>query len=252
MKIQPLWQDSEYFIADPSRRSEVHAWRFTLDPPSDRLSRYERSLNADELRRADRFRTEALRRRFVVGRGGLRAVLGRHLGCAAGDVEFSYGEHGKPALAQDRGIEFNLAHTQDIALCAVARGRAVGVDVEGLRAIDNAARIILRFFSPREQTDFLALSDSERYTAFFRGWTRKEAFLKATGTGLATELDSFDVTLRPDQPAALLRVGSDPSEVNRWTICDIDVGPGLAAALVVAAHPDGLSLRFWDGIPTHS
>ena len=105
------------------------------------------------------------------------------------------------------------------------------MDVEAVRALENAERIIERFFSAREQAEFLALPDADRRAAFFRGWSRKEAFLKATGTGLSTRLDSFDVTLGP--VASLLRVGDDPDEAGRWSLLDLDAGPDFAAALAV-------------------
>ena len=234
------------------RDDEVQVWRFSLDPGEADLGRLDRTLDGNERERARRFRTEALRRRFVAGRGGLRAILGFTLRIDPAEVAFVYGDHGKPALAGAGGpgrIEFNLAHSSALALCAVSRGRSVGVDVEGLRPLDDAERIIRRFFSEREQADFLALPAHERLAAFFRGWTRKEAFLKAKGTGLATQLDAFDVTLRPGDQAAVLRVGDDPAEAARWALIDLDAGPGFAAALALGRGPEGGPIRLWDGVP---
>jgi 4'-phosphopantetheinyl transferase len=229
---------------------EVHVWRFSLDPQLADLDRLNRALNDSERNRASRFRTGELRRRFVAGRGTLRAILGFCLKIDPAEVAFTFGEHGKPSLAAGGGaIEFNLAHSGGMALCAVARGRILGVDLEALRQLDDAENIIRRFFSPRERTDFLALPDHERLAAFFRGWTRKEAFLKAKGTGLATDLDSFDVTLRPDEAAALLRVGDDPAEAAHWALFDLDAGPGFAAALAVARGETACSIRLWEGAP---
>lgn len=231
---------------------EIHVWRFDLTPTECELARFERSLHDDERCRAARFRTETLRRRFTAGRGGLRAVLGAYLECPPDGVTLTYGTHGKPALADPVGsgpIAFNLTHTHDLALCAVTPGRTVGVDVEAVRPMEDAERIIRRFFSPREQADFLALPAPERLAAFFRGWSRKEAFLKATGTGLATVLDSFDVTLDPDRPAALLRVGDDPTEAARWSLLDLNVGDGYAAAVAVSGPAGRDALRLWRGLP---
>jgi 4'-phosphopantetheinyl transferase len=231
---------------------EIHVWRFRLDWSEDHLARFESFLSDDERRRAERFRVGDLRRRFVAGRLALKAVLGSYLGCLWDKVEFSYGTHGKPRLAEafaTGGLEFNLAHSHELALVALTKGRAVGVDVEAIRPMRDAERIIRRFFSPREQAEFLALPEAERLAAFFRGWTRKEAFLKATGTGLATELDAFDVTLGPDEPVALLRVGDDPSEPARWSLLDLDAGPGFAAALAVLGPVGRDAIRLVDGGP---
>ena len=109
--------------------------------------------------------------------------LGATLGRPPEQVAFAYGDHGKPRLAvTDSGpVEFNLAHSHGLALCAVTVGRVIGIDIEAVRAFDNAERIIDRFFSTHEQAEFLALPDAERVAAFFRGWSRKEAFLKAIG-----------------------------------------------------------------------
>jgi 4'-phosphopantetheinyl transferase len=227
---------------------EVHVWRFGLDPPPDTLARLEAVLCGPERTRADRFRTETLRRRFVAGRGSLRMLLGSYVDRPPGEIEFGYGPHGKPWLVGGEGLEFNLAHSHGVALCAVTRGGAVGVDIEAARSMESAERIIRRFFSPAECLAFLRLTEFERPAAFFRAWARKEAFLKATGSGLSTALDSFDVTLGPDEPAALLRVGDDPAEPARWWLGDLDAGPGFAAAVVVArrgAEPV-VRLRSWD------
>jgi 4'-phosphopantetheinyl transferase len=118
------------------------------------------------------------------------------------------------------------------------------VDVEKLRPVGESARIVARYFTPREQAEFLAHAEPERTAAFFRGWTRKEAFLKATGTGIAAGLDSFEVTLAPDL-AALVRVGDDPSAADRWTLRDLDAEPGYAAAVAVEGLISGIILRDW-------
>ena len=230
----------------------VRVWRFALGQPVDALGRLERSLSPDERARADRFKAGPLRASFVAGRGGLRAVLAAELSCDPSDLAFIYGPHGKPELAEpwaSTGLRFNLAHSGGLALCALAYGRAVGVDVEAGKDLTDFPGIIRRFFSSAEQSAFLALPEADRRPAFFRAWARKEAFLKAVGTGLATALDSFDVTLGPAEPAALLRVGDDPDEAGRWTLLDLDAGPGYASALAVAGKLDADSVRQFDGLP---
>jgi 4'-phosphopantetheinyl transferase len=221
----------------------VHVWRIRLDVSDQLAARFEPTLAADERERADRFRTAELRRRFVAGRGALRALLGAYLGIEPALVAFSYGHRGKPSLANP-GVEFNLAHTDDLALCALTVGRAVGVDVERLRPMDDAERIIARYFTSRECLEFLEHPRAERASAFFRGWTRKEAFLKATGEGLAASLDSFEVSLDAGG-ARLLRVGDDPDAARRWSLVDVDVEPGFVAALAVEGPIEAVFVRDW-------
>ncbi len=248
MIAPPFWSSSIGFrgLLD----NEVHVWRFGLDAPSSVLNRFEATLSHDEIARADRFRGPGLRARFIAGRGGLRAILARYTGRTPDALEFAYRENGKPWLTGEPNppkLEFNLAHSHEVALCAVVANRVVGVDIEHMRPMENGPAIIQRFFSPSERAAFLGLPEAERFAAFYRGWTRKEAYLKAVGTGLATELDSFDVPLAPGEPPALLRIGDDPVEPGRWLMCDIEPGPGYAGSLVVARGEwEPPRVRLWD------
>ena len=130
-------------------------------------------------------------------------------------------------------IRFNLSHSGGYALYAIARGREVGVDVEVIRPKSKAPELVNRFFSAKEKAAFQELGADERVSAFFAGWTRKEAYVKATGKGLRFPLDRFDVSLKPGDQNALLEVEGAPEEVNRWSLRDIDLGPGFCAALAV-------------------
>jgi 4'-phosphopantetheinyl transferase len=229
---------------------EGHVWRFPLDPPTAVFERFDATLSDDERRRAERFRAGHLRRRYIAGRGGLRAILAAYLDCPAEQVTFQYGPHGKPSLAFGTSFEFNLTHSHELALCALTRVGRIGVDVEELRPMEEHGRkLIGRFFSEAEQGEFLSVPEAEQLASFFRAWTRKEAFLKAVGTGLATVLDSFDVTLGPDVPPALLRVADDPDASTRWSVFDLDPGAGYAAALVVEANGQPIRVRIGDLAP---
>jgi 4'-phosphopantetheinyl transferase len=142
----------------------------------------------------------------------------------------AYGTHGKPFLASpDDGLDFNLSHSGRWLLFAFARGRAVGVDVESMdRAVDWDA-VARRFFSAREQAALQSLPAEQRRGAFFRCWTRKEAYLKATGQGVTLGLSRFAVTLAPGGPAALAWV--EEGDPQGWSIADVDPEPGYAGAL---------------------
>ncbi|MFO0950317.1 MAG: 4'-phosphopantetheinyl transferase superfamily protein [Isosphaeraceae bacterium] len=225
----------------------VHVWRIRLDLPEELLAQIEAVLAPDELARADRFKRPGVRSRFVAGRGSLRNILGAQVCHDPAALVFRYGLHGKPSLAvpDGTGLEFNLTHSGDLALCALTIGRAMGVDVEQLRPMTEAERIIDRYFTEREQAAFLRHGPDDRPSAFFRGWTRKEAFLKVTGDGLTRPLDSFEVDLDDRPTGLLLRVGDDPDAASRWSLVDINAGPGYIAALAVEGPLDRLTVDDW-------
>jgi 4'-phosphopantetheinyl transferase len=207
-----------------------------------------RLLGAEERARAERFHFARDRDRYVASHGMLRSVLGRYAGQPGPALRFAAGPHGKPALALPAGsdLRFNLSHSGDLALLAVARGREVGVDVEQVaeRAWMEVAR---RFFSSREQSLLAELPDGARPEAFFRCWTRKEAYIKARGLGLHANLTAFDVSLAPGEPAALLRAADDPVGPEGWQLVDLAPAPGYAGALAVEG--DGWGVACWDWQP---
>lgn len=210
---------------------EVHVWRIGLEQPEDLLERFRRTLEPNELERASRFHFERLQRHFVVARGFLREVLARYLEAKPDELRFAYNDYGKPSLAGEHSLVFNMSHSHEIALVGVTRGAALGIDVEHVRANFASSDIARRFFSRFEVETFDSLRKEEQVSAFFRCWTRKEAYIKAIGKGLSQALDRFDVTLAPGDPAALLR--AEGEEALRWSLSDIEVGPGYFAALAV-------------------
>ena len=225
---------------------EVHVWRVALEQPEQVVQRFRSTLEPEELYRADRFHFEKDRRGFVVSRGFLRAVLGRYLSANPEALRFSYGHYGKPALDGDHkqsALRFNMSHSRSVALVAVIETRELGVDVEYIRADFASEEIARRFFSPREVAAFNALPVEQRVAAFFRCWTRKEAYIKAIGRGLSQPLDGFDVTLGPTEPAALLR--ADDDNASRWSLSDIDTGADYAAALVIEGQIPNIVCWQW-------
>ena len=238
-----IWSSPSESPARPALlEDEVHVWRLRLDrSPEEFLA----LLDTDELARANRFYFEKDRKHFLVARGFLRLLLGRYLRLEPGQLQFSYGAWGKPALDgkfRESRLRFNMSHSHGVALYAVTEGREIGIDVEHVRpdfASDNVAR---RFFSPLEVDVFSELPEDDRVAAFFRCWTRKEAYIKATGRGLSQPLDGFDVTLGSGDSVALLR--TDDGSHERWQLVDIAVGPGYAGALAVE-KPVG-KIRYWN------
>ncbi len=230
----------------PLSPDDVHIWRASLYVEAP-IAHVEQTLSPDERERAARYRFERDRDRYIVARGALRAILGRYLGLAPADPRFVYGPQGKPALAPEHGagISFNLSHAGDVALYAVTRGRRVGIDVERVDPDIVGTTVAEHTFSPREVAALRALPRRQQPEAFFRCWTRKEAYVKALGAGLALDLRSFDVSLAPGDPPALLATRPDPYEAARWSLHDLDAGPGYTAALAVEGHDVRISLRPW-------
>jgi 4'-phosphopantetheinyl transferase len=197
---------------------------------------WEAFLAPDEQERARRFHFPADRRRFVYGRGVLRWLLGAYLEADPARIQFTYSSEGKPELKPapaSRQLHFNLSHSGTRVLLAFAWERRVGADVEQVRNDMELEQIAGRFFSLSEQNALRSLDEASRISAFFRCWTRKEAYVKATGKGLALPLSQFDVSLLPNQPAALLATRPEAREAERWVLHNLDVGSGYAAAVAV-------------------
>src|ERR1035437_1708303 len=225
---------------------EVHVWRATLDQTPSQMQSFLHNLAADEQARAERFYFERDREHFIVARGVLRAILGGYLNKAPECLSFCYSSHGKPALAgeSDRdAIRFNVAHSHGVALYAVTRGREVGIDLERIRFDLAVAEIAERFFSAREVAMLQTLPTEIQRQAFFRCWTRKEAYIKARGEGLSLPLDQFDVSLIPGEPAALLSTQPDSDEAVRWSLKELTLASGYVAALAVEGR--GWTLSCW-------
>jgi 4'-phosphopantetheinyl transferase len=227
------------------RAGGVHVWYVDLAVAGP-LGAYSATLSDDERARAARFVFERDARRFVVARSALRTILGGYLGLEPGHLTFSYGAYGKPALDGDSaGLTFNLSHSGEVAVVAAGWGRALGVDVEQWRPLPDLAALAARSFAPRERAALDALPERERPPAFFRCWTRKEAFIKATGEGLAHALEAFVVTLTADEPARFLDIDGDPAALARWTLHDLQPPSGYAGALVTEGPVRTVQARPW-------
>jgi 4'-phosphopantetheinyl transferase len=216
----------------PLRENEVHVWRGSLSRRPGEVARLRDLLTPDECARADRCRFERDRSRYIVGRATLRLLLARYLDSEPNELEIAYGEFDKPYL--DGGPSFNLSHSGPVALYAFAAAGELGVDVELVDADLSRELIAERFFSPAEVSVLRSLPAEAQPRAFLTCWTRKEAFIKARGDGLSLALDSFDVTLAPNLPAALLRTAWCSEEPREWSIEDLsDRRAGYIAAVAL-------------------
>jgi len=211
---------------------EVHLWAFGLDLRGAALARLEALLSDDESARAATLRSARQRARFVAGRGTLRRLLGRY---AAGDparIRFRYTDLGKPELEGDGALHFSLSHSGGLAVCAVSRGRLVGVDVERVRDGLDGVGIAERFFAPGEARRLRRLPTRTRRAAFFRCWTRKEAYQKALGKGVFAGLGAFEVTVGARCEPRLVRVDGQPDEPRRWRLRDLTPCAGYVGAVI--------------------
>jgi 4'-phosphopantetheinyl transferase len=244
---EPIWEGFDRSYALPE--DEVHVWRTSLDLAVSGVARLRQVLSPDERERADRFHFETDRRRGVIGRGYLRLLLGQILNFPASKLQFEYDEFGKPSLTPKREppLKFNVSHSGDFVLIAIAIGRAVGVDVERIRTDLDPVDIAAHFFSANECKILASLVGSDQYEAFFACWTRKEAYLKAKGIGLSLPLDQFDVSFLPNEVPRLLATRPDPTEAGRWKLQALDVAPDHAAA--VAALGLAWKLKCWNWPP---
>jgi 4'-phosphopantetheinyl transferase len=214
---------------------EVHVWRGSLWRASAEVARLRDLLAPEERRRADRYRFERHRSRYIVGRATLRLLLARYLDAAPAELEIGCGEFDKPYLAG--GPSFNLSHSGTVVLYAFAAAGELGVDVELADADIARERVAERFFSPSEVEVLRSLPTVDQARAFLACWTRKEAFIKARGDGLSLALDSFDVTLAPDTPAALLRTAWCSEEWRHWSMEDLsDSRAGYVAAVAMRGN----------------
>ncbi len=231
-------------IAPPARRErpllrshEVHVEWLRTDAFRPALVALRETLSGPERQRADAFHFREDREVFTITRAALRALLGRHLELPPRQVPLAAGAYGKPLLdlADSRGLSFNVSHAGDVSLLALTRGRRVGVDVEQIRSSFAFREVAVRVFSERERADLEAVAAEQQLEAFFCGWTRKEAYLKALGTGFSSPLERFSVSLTPGRPARLLEA-DDALEPSRWSLESFAPERGYVAA--VAAEGD--------------
>lgn len=237
--------------AEHSRPRAIDVWRIALAPAADWAAdwttTYSALLSAGERARAERFRFTEHRRRFIVAHAAVRFILAQRTGIAPAELQFARTPHGKPYLTSPGGPVFSLSHSHEMALCAVAEDGELGVDIEWRRELPHA-ELARRFFAPSECQTLAALDGDERLEGFFACWTRKEAYIKAKGLGLALPLRTFAVTAHPRQAPALLASADENADVGRYRLWEIAVSSGYRAALAycgaASAAPRCLDWRF--------
>lgn len=243
-----------YWISPPENLAlvadRVDVWRIPTSVDEEAVSQFHAVLSEAQKARAARMRVAEKRCQYIIAQGLTRMLIGTIVGTAAESLEFDRGPKGKPYLGgefADTGIQFNMTHTSHMALIAITMNREVGVDIERIRDNLQWEKLARRYFSPQEYGEFSSLPESERLRAFFTCWTRKEAVLKAIGTGLGGGLASFDVSIGPQSPPALLDNRWNGRFHGDWSLNPLDPGSGYVATLVT--ERDGFEVRRFDAIP---
>ncbi len=227
--------DQSPAVFDVVKTSEIEIVAAGLDIDDAMQAALLELLSGQERERADRYRNLSVRRNYIAARGQLRQQLAGRLHMSAAEIEIVTAPRGKPALGAGHGdcaLRFNISHSGALAVFAFARGREVGVDVEELRKVPDVEGMAARYFSPREAADLMRLPEDRRDAAFLACWTRKEAFIKALGEGLHYPLKSFEVSIEPDRPAAILSVGDLSGDVAGWSMIGFIPAPGYVGAAV--------------------
>ncbi len=215
----------------------IDVWCYFLETTPASVRRFEEVLSSDEIERADRFRFPHLRSHFIVAHGVLRHLLSGYVDAAPGAIRFACGPQGKPEIDQPRAdLRFNLSHSGDLAVCAVGTPRYLGIDVEKMRRVPDLQELANRFFSPEESNDLAAAPPGSTERSFFTCWTRKEAYIKAVGGGLSIPLDSFRVTILPEEDPRILRCNAFPVPAAEWNLVAFDPGDEYIAAIGYAGE----------------
>jgi 4'-phosphopantetheinyl transferase len=226
---------------------DVHVWLIHAAAAGYSQDVLTAALSEDEKERASRFKFDKDRRLYTIAHAALRSLLSIYLKVEAGEIRFYSGANGKPKLAAPfaaTGLEFNLSHSNELALVAVARGKAVGVDVECIKRKFDFEEIARRFFAAGEVAALLELPEPLQREAFLKCWTSKEAFLKAKGTGLSGKLDEVAITLAADRQVRI------DARVPGWSLTDLTPCGQYEVALVVQGPPRQIRCYRWAPPPT--
>jgi 4'-phosphopantetheinyl transferase len=228
--------------------NDVHIFSAGLKRSKSDLSKFEDLLSPDEKIRAERYHFDKDRDAYIIRRGILRDLLGRYSGQAPSAVSFVVGPKGKPELGDEKNnpITFNVTFSAGLALFAFSSGLPIGIDLERIRPVIDMDAIVESFFSKRERKTFFSLPEEKRREAFFKGWTRKEAFVKAIGIGIYSGFGNFSVSMKPDEPAALLDLDEGETEWRQWSLIDIKTDPDFRAALATRFRSPRIQFFSWD------
>lgn len=210
--------------------NQIHIWRIDTNSPNIEIGDlYENVLSSDERERALRLRSENDKNRFIITRAELRNSLSKYLKVRPADIDFTYNQYGKPSIKSEHNpanIKFNVTHSNTLVLYAITQNREVGIDLEYVREVSNSERIVKRYFSEEDGKFYHSQSEGNKKLAFFKLWTRKEAYSKARGMGIGLPGKKFDLSLTPK-----FQNNSTENTNPEWSLVDIEINSDYMASL---------------------
>ncbi len=228
-------------------RDELHIWHISLIQSQDTIETLASHLDENEWAKADKFRFETERLNYVISHGARREILAKYLECLPNVIKFKENYYGKPFLRENKKrIYFNLSHSHEIALLAVAKKRRIGVDIEAIRKNFDEINIAEQFFSTSEIETLQSLPRNLRTKAFFDCWTRKEAFIKAVGQGLSYPLKEFSVAFSPFERARLISLENTFLKTENWQIIELNIADDYASAAAIESKKTETKLFVWN------
>ncbi len=228
-------------------RDELHIWQISLIQSRDTIETLANHLDENERAKAEKFRFETDRLNYVISHGARREILAKYLKCVPNAIKFKKNYYGKPFLRENKKkIYFNLSHSHEIALLAVAKKRRIGVDIEAIRTNFDVINIAEQFFSTPEIEILQSIPGNLRTKAFFDCWTRKEAFIKAVGRGLSYPLKEFSVAFSPFERAQLISLENIYIKPENWRIIELNIADNYAAAAAMESKKTKTKLFVWN------
>ena len=211
----------------------VHIWSINFGVNDETFKTYYNLLSEDERTRANKFKFYKDKRCYVVTKGALRLLSGKYLNKDAKEIKFEYEKYGKPKFKHKSNLNFNVSHSGDLAIIGFVLDHTIGVDIEKIKNDFDTFEIAANFFSKTEIASLRKIPKIEQHIAFYRCWTRKEAFIKGKGSGLSFPLDTFSVTLDSDLKAQLLETNWNETEKNDWSLQSFKPNSNYLAAVIV-------------------
>lgn len=222
---------------------QVHVWSLNKSEHKNKLAAYWNILSKEEKESASKYRFTRDRDCSIIARGALRTLLGNYLKQSPERIKFQFGTHGKPSLNELSDIEFNVSHSTNAIVLAFVQHNSIGIDVEYIKRNIEVKKIAKHFFSKEEIMSLFSMDESYYKQAFYNCWTRKEAFIKALGSGLSFPLDQFVVSLDSTKEAALLDTKWDEKEKDNWVLKSFEPAQDYIGAVTVKGKVS--DIQFW-------